>query len=159
MKTSRATAPLIAAALCLAAAGTHAFELSGFRGVAWGDAAARLGTATVVSREGALTCYQRERENLMFGDAELAAVRYCFLNDRLHSVRLEAAVSAQAMAAELQRTYGRPAARRGAVSTWGRAPDRSRAELVAQGERSQLTISARPGEVVAVRTAAAAGGH
>lgn len=142
MNTARTAARLIALSLVLAAAGAQAFQLRGFRGVEWGAEAERLGPdATVVSRDGELTCYQRANENLLFGDTELKAVHYCFVNDRLYSVRLEAAVGAKALAAELQRTYGRPDARRGLNATWGRKPTDARAELVAQGEFALLTLS------------------
>ena len=139
--TARTAARLIALSLVLAAAGAQAFQLRGFRGVEWGEEAERLGPdATVVSREGELTCYQRANENLLFGDTELKAVHFCFVNDRLYSVRLEAAVGAKALAAELQRTYGRPDARRGLNATWGRKATDARAELVSLGEHSQLTL-------------------
>lgn len=158
---NRTAARLIALSLVLAAVGAQAFQLRGFRGVEWGAEAERLGVdATVVSREGELTCYQRANENLLFGDTELKAVHYCFVNDRLYSVRLEAAVGAKALAAELQRTYGRPDARRGLNATWGRKATDARAELVAQGEHSQLTLypdSSRKTELAMRGTAAAPG--
>lgn len=142
MTTARTTARLVALSLVLAAAGAQAFQLRGFRGVEWGAEVERLGTeATLVSQEGGLTCYQRANENLLFGDTALKAVRYCFVNDRLYSVRLDAAVSAKVLTAEFQRTYGHPDARQGQSATWGRKATDSRAELVAQGEHSQLTLS------------------
>lgn len=141
MKTSRTVAQLTALSLLLAAVGAQAFQLRGFRGVEWGAEAERLGTeATVVSKEGELTCYQRANENLLFGDTELKAVRYCFLNDRLYSVRLDAAVNAQSFGAEFERAYGMPDVRRGHNATWGRHETDSRAELVSKGEQSQLTL-------------------
>lgn len=147
MKTARTAARLIApsfvaSVLVLVAVGAQAFQLRGFRGVEWGAEAERLGPdATVVSREGELTCYQRANENLLFGDTELKAVHYCFVNDRLYTVRLEAAVGAKALAAEVERAYGRPDARRGLNATWGRKASDARAELVSRGEHSQLTLS------------------
>jgi hypothetical protein len=142
MTTARTAARIAAAGLVLVTLGAQAFQLRGFRGVEWGAEAERLGSeATVVSKEGELTCYQRANENLLFGDTELKAVRYCFLNDRLYSVRLDAAVSAKALTAEFQRTYGRPDVRQGQNATWGRKPTDSRAELVVQGAHSQITLS------------------
>lgn len=159
---TRTAARLIAFSLVLAAVGAaQAFQLRGFRGVEWGAEVERLGAdATVVSREGELTCYQRAHENLLFGDTELKAVHYCFVNDRLTVVRLDAAVGAKALAAELQRAYGRPDARRGLNATWGRKASDARAELVAQGDRAQLTLypdNARKTEL-ALRSADAAPG-
>lgn len=161
MKTFRTVARLTALSLVFVAMGAQAFQLRGFRGVEWGSEAEQLGTeAAVVSKDGELTCYQRANENLLFGDAALKSVRYCFLNDRLYSVRLDAAVNAKSMSAELQRTYGRPDARQGENATWGRKPTDSRAELVSQGEHSQLTLypdSVRKVEMSKGASVAAAG--
>jgi hypothetical protein len=144
MKTHRTAARIAAFSLLLAAVGAHAFQLRGFRGVEWGDEAERLGAeATVVSTEGELTCYQRANENLLFGDVALKAVRYCFLQDRLYSVRLDAAATAKALTTEFQRTYGRPDARQGQNASWGRKATDSHAELVSQGESAQLTLYPR----------------
>lgn len=142
MTTLRTTAARLIAAtsLALAALGAQAIELRGFRGVAWGDDASRLGAATLVYRHGEVSCYQRAQENLLFGDSALTSVRYCFHEDRLFLVTLEAAATARALEAELARTYGRPDVRRGAVVAWdGRT---SGARLTAQGKQAQLTLYA-----------------
>jgi hypothetical protein len=158
MKTTRTAARIAAFSLILFAVGAQAFQLRGFRGVEWGEEAERLGTeATVVSQEGELTCYQRANENLLFGDVALKAVRYCFHQDRLYSVRLDAAANAKALTTEFQRTYGRPDVRQGLNATWGHKATDSRAELVSQGEHSQLTLYPRQSAVAARRPVNATG--
>jgi hypothetical protein len=139
MKTARhASHPVsklcIAAGLSLLALGASALELRGFRGVMWGEGVEALGAAAVVAHtEGDVVCYQRERENLLFGDSALQGVRYCFHNDRFVMVALDAAVGPKALVAEFRRTYGRPVLHANHAS-WGNKASGTRAELVAQGE-------------------------
>jgi hypothetical protein len=141
MKSLHRTAKLTALfCLSLAAMSAQAFELRGFRGVSWGEGAEALGTATVSSNEGEVTCYQRERENLLFGDSALKHVRYCFHQDRLFMVTIDAAVDAKSLVAEFQHTYGRPDARRGQTTSWGGKASGTRADLMAQGATARLTI-------------------
>jgi outer membrane cobalamin receptor len=126
--------------LSVAALGANAFELRGFRGVEWGEGAQALGAASVAYTEGEVSCYQRERENLIFGDSALNGVRYCFHQDRLFMVSIEAAVDAKALTSEFQRTYGRPDLRRGQATSWGGKSSGTRAELVADGAAARLTL-------------------
>ncbi|MBC7956595.1 MAG: hypothetical protein H7Y33_12090 [Cytophagales bacterium] len=142
MKSLQRTAKLTALfCLSVAALSANAFELRGFRGVSWGEGAEALGASVVSNTEGDVTCYQRERENMMFGDTALKAVRYCFHQDRLFMVMLDAPVAAKAVSAELQRTYGRPDARHGVAASWGGKSSGTRAELAAIGSTStRLTI-------------------
>ena len=136
MKTAQRTLAklCIAAGFGLLAVSAHAFELRGFRGVSWGDGVEALGdTAVLANTEGDVTCYQRERENLLFGDSALNGVRYCFHNDHLVMVALDAAVEPKALSAEFQRTYGRPDAQGRQAASWGGKTSGTRAELVAQG--------------------------
>lgn len=130
-----------ATALGLAALGAQAFELRGFRGVAWGEGAEALGEARAVQVQGDVSCYQRERENLMFGDSALHGVQYCFHQDRLFMVRLDAAVSQKALIAEFQRTYGPPTSRAGLSVAWGGPTSGAQAELApAAGNLARLAI-------------------
>ncbi|HET7795577.1 MAG TPA: hypothetical protein VFL64_19475 [Rhizobacter sp.] len=117
------------AGLGLAALGVQAFELRGFRGVSWGEGAEALGEAHAVHKQGEVTCYQRDRENLVFGDSALQGVQYCFHQDRLFMVVLDAAVSQKALIAEFQRTYGAPTSRMGQSVAWGGPASGTQAEL------------------------------
>lgn len=131
------------ACLGLASFGANALELRGFRGVAWGDGADKLGAATVDQTSGDVVCYRRERENMLFGERAVNEVRYCFHRDQLFMVTLDAAAGMKAMISELQRTYGRPQARLGNSVSWGTASTMARADLVALpagGSQSRLTI-------------------
>lgn len=130
------------AALCLglAAMGAQALEMRGFRGVAWGDGAEALGPASVAPADGSLNCYTRERENLLFADATLSGVRYCFRNDRLVRVMIDAAVDAQALASQVERLYGHADAQRGLTASWGAASSKTRADVMARGTASRLVI-------------------
>lgn len=143
MKPRHRTAARLFAAfvLGLAVAGANAFELRGFRGVAWGEGADALGAAVATHNDGDVTCYQRETENLLFGDSALNGVRYCFYQDRLFMVALDAAVDAKTLSAEFERTYGRPDAHQGLAASWGNKTSGSHAELVANGKTAaRLTL-------------------
>ena len=142
MNSLRTTAAKLTAVLGLGlvAASAGALELRGFRGVSWGEGVEALGAVTVSHTEGEVTCYQRDRENLLFGDTPLNGVRYCFHQDRLFMVAIDAAANARALTAEFQRTYGRPDARRGQAATWGAKGSGTRAELAASGATARLVI-------------------
>lgn len=138
---SRASRFAAAAALMVGAmfaVGAQAFELRGFRGVHWGEGVEALRDAGPAQVDGDVACYQRERENLIFGDTELSGVRYCFHHDRLVMVMLEAPVAREAFSAEFQRTYGRPATHTARADVWGGVPSTTQAELVAQGRQGAL---------------------
>jgi hypothetical protein len=145
-----AAATLLAGAML--AMGAQAFELRGFRGVHWGEGVDALRDAGPAQVDGDVACYQRDRENLMFGDTELNGVRYCFHHDRLVMVMLDAPVTREALSAEFQRTYGRPATRSAQAEVWGGVPSTTQAELVAQGgQASRLTITVSRIEADAAR--------
>ena len=121
----------------------NALELRGFRGVAWGDSADKLGPAAVEQAEGDVACYKRERENMLFGERPVNEVRYCFHQDHLFMVTLDSADSLKAMLAEFQRTYGPPRARLSNTASWGSPSSIARADLVSLprgGSPSRLTI-------------------
>jgi hypothetical protein len=146
------------ACLGLASIGAHALELRGFRGVAWGDGADKLGAATVDQANGDVVCYKRERENMLFGERAVNEVRYCFHQDQLFMVTLDAAAGMKAMISELQRTYGRPQTRLGNRASWGTASSMARADLVALpagGSQSRLTIHSTQFEPASAKSAAA----
>lgn len=126
---------LVALALGVSACAAHAVELRGFRGISWGDGSVALGAAVLVSQEGKVTCYQRERENLLFGDSELSGVRYCFEQDRLFLVSVESAQRPEVLAGEFGRTYGSPQRLADGRLSWQAKPGASGAEVlaVAQG--------------------------
>ncbi|MBC7992526.1 MAG: hypothetical protein H7Z15_04695 [Rhizobacter sp.] len=143
MKSLHRTVSKLSAVACLglAALGAQAFELRGFRGVSWGEAAEALGAATPVHSLGDVTCYRRERENLVFGDSALSDVRYCFQQDSMVMVILDAAVDQKALVKEFQRTYGRPTARVGQTASWGGLASSTQAELSATSpSASRLAI-------------------
>lgn len=144
-----------AACLVLGASAAQAFQLQGFRGLAWGDAAGRLGESRLVAQEGDVACYQRRHENLLFGDSTLTSVRYCFVHDRLFMVTLAAAVDAKALTRQVARTYGQPDAQRGPAAVWGVPASGSYAELVAHGKRSQLSFYSGRHEPLSMSAAAA----
>ena len=142
MNSLRTTAAQLTAVvgLGLAAVSAGAFELRGFRGVSWGEGVEALGAVTVSHTEGDVSCYQRDRENLLFGDTPLNGVRYCFHQDRFFMVAIDAAANAQALTAEFRRTYGRPDTRRGQAASWGAKGSGTRAELAASGANARLVI-------------------
>ncbi len=140
MSLQRTTQWVVLTCLSLAALSVQAFNMRGFRGVSWGEASETIGEARVTYTAGAVTCFQRERENLLFGDVALIAVRYCFHKDRLFMVRLAAAVSATALAAEFERSYGPPDVRRAHGATWGTQASGARADLFARAETATLVI-------------------
>jgi hypothetical protein len=128
-------------ALGLAALGTQAFELRGFRGVAWGDSAEALGPATQVDAQGEVTCYRRESENLMFGASALREVRYCFHRDQLFRVDIGTGAGRQALRSEFQRAYGAPSSAGARGVGWGSATRGSaRARLVGDAEGATLAL-------------------
>lgn len=142
MTSSRHTLASLSAALVLGltAVAANAFELRGFRGVAWGDGVDALAAAVATHRDGDVTCYQRETENLLFGDSPLAGVRYCFHRDRLFMVTIDG-VDARSLSAEFRRTYGRPDAQQGTTESWGTAASGTHAELVANAKAAaRLTL-------------------
>ena len=142
MNSLRHTAAKLSAVVCLGltAMSASAFELRGFRGVSWGEGVEALGAVTVSHSEGEVTCYQRDRENLLFGDTPLNGVRYCFHQDRLFMVAIDAAATAKTLSAEFQRTYGRPSAHHGQAASWGAKGSGTRAELAAHGAAARLVI-------------------
>lgn len=144
MKTIVGIACKLSAAFVLslvAAGGVNAFELRGFRGVSWGEGVEALGASTVAQTVGQVTCYQREHENMLYGNTPLNGVRYCFHKDRLFMVALDAPVTPKAFVAEFQRIYGRPDSLRGEAASWGTKVSGTRAELASVGhEVTRLTI-------------------
>lgn len=132
MKTHASDLAKAAASLCLGIAGVaaHATELQGFRGVSWGEDAERLGAAKQVYAQGEMRCYRRERENMMFGDSPLKDVRYCFQQDRLFLVMIEANAKRDDLVSQFQRTYGPPEARSATMVAWGRKAAGTHVEMM-----------------------------
>ena len=124
---------LAIACLGFAAMSAQALELRGFRGVAWGEGAEALREAAVTQTDGAVTCYQRERENLIFGNSALNGVRYCFRQDRLVMVLIDAAVDSTTLITEFERTYGRADAQRGLAASWGGKSSKTLADVATNG--------------------------
>lgn len=150
MKTCRRThfslsAPT-AAALLLAVAGAAQAaspQMRGFRGLMWGDPPAHLGSALEVARDGDVRCYQRERENLLFGDSGLRSVQYCFRHDKLFMVALDSLVEAGALRAEFERGYGPPDESRGLTLRWRSAGEPVSAEIVSRKANAPATLRLR----------------
>jgi len=152
MKTHRTSkSPLfasMAAALLLGVMGpanAASLQMRGFRGLMWGDPPAHLGAAHLVSTEAGVQCFERERENLLFGDATLQSVRYCFQDGALFLVRLSAAGSGAALRSEFERGYGAPEPRStGALLRWGDAWGAASAELSRSASGALLQLRSQP---------------
>lgn len=111
---------IVACALALALLPTaHAIELRGFRGMMWGDPPTHLGAARRVSAQAGVQCYEREQENLLFGDVPLRWVRYCFHRDALYLVQLSAVGQDDGLRTEFERGYGVPGGGGAASPRWG----------------------------------------
>lgn len=123
------------AALGASASAVQAVEMRGFRGVGWGEASVKLGEAVLVSRAGDVSCYQRDNENLMFGDSPVSHVSYCFKQDRLFLVSIESKQQASVLAGEFGRTYGQPSRGSDGRSVWAGHRGQAQAEVVAQDAR------------------------
>lgn len=131
----------VAFVLGAAAVSAGAAELRGFRGLAWGDSAVRLGSsAEKVQVNGELACYRRQSENLMFGDSLLTEIRYCFNQDRLFMVTLDSDEGHEKLAAEFQITYGPPSVRRENLMSWGDRGARSHVEIVPTTRRGKSAL-------------------
>ncbi len=141
---SRRLAPaVVLAVLAASAISAQAIELRGFRGVPWGADVQSLGEARLVSVDGEVRCYRRERENMLYGDSPVKDIRFCFHRDRLFLVALDAAVDLDTLARDFQATYGPPAWRVPTKITWGDRSTRARVEMVApaEGGASMLMFS------------------
>jgi len=132
-----------AAGLALAAAASHAVELRGFRGVPWGAGVDSLGPSQLAYTHGDVSCYRRERENMLYGDSPLKEVRFCFHQDHLFMVALDAEVPLDTLVREFEGSYGPPDWRVPAKTTWGDHATRARVEMIApaQGGASMLMYS------------------
>lgn len=131
------------AALGAVTASAQAIELRGFRGVPWGASVQSLGEAKLAYIQGEVSCYRRERENMLYGDAPVKDVRYCFHHDRLFMVALDAQVDLDTLVREFQATYGPPDWRVPAKTAWGDRSTRARVEMLtpAEGGASMLMYS------------------
>ena len=125
-------AVLIGSAFASAAA--SAVELRGFRGVPWGGNVDSLGVSQVAYRSGEVTCYRRERENMLYGDSPVTDIRYCFHRNQLFMVALDAEVALDVLVREFAGTYGPPDWRVPAKTSWGDHSTRARVEMVAPAE-------------------------
>jgi hypothetical protein len=129
--TRRVVAWTAAAALATGPLGADAADLRGFRGVPWGAGVAELGASQPAKPEEGLRCHRRERENLLYGDAPLTEVRFCFREDALVMVVLDAQVGPQALRAEFEAMYGPPRVSAASYALWGDASSRARVEIFA----------------------------
>jgi hypothetical protein len=128
---SRTVVKLVALlGLGVASLTASAVEMRGFRGVMWGDDVAKLGKSTLAYTDGDVSCYTRERENMLFGDSPLQEVRYCFHRNRLFMVALDTEVDQQTLLSEFQSSYGPPDARETALVSWGSGSTASRVDVV-----------------------------
>jgi hypothetical protein len=118
----------------LASAGAAAIELRGFRGVPWGAGIDSLGPSQLAYRSGEVSCYRRERENMLYGDSPVKDIRYCFNRERLFMVALDADVALDVLVREFEGTYGPPDWRLPAKTGWGDHATRVRVEMVAAAE-------------------------
>src|SRR5438105_11247962 len=116
--------------LVLSCLSAEAVELRGFRGIPWGADADSLGDAVQVSSRDGVQCWRRERENLMYGEAPISEVRYCFHGDRLFMVVIDSQLDQKALLAEFQSTYGPPDVRVPTRISWGDHTTRARVEIV-----------------------------
>lgn len=132
----------LALTLCLGTAGLSAaaVELKGFRGISWGEESDALGPAKLAQVDGDVRCYHRVRENMLFGDATLSEVRYCFNRNQLFMVTLEAAATPESLVAELRGTYGVPTLRSAGFVQWGGKTAQTRVELLAAPKSGRTTM-------------------
>lgn len=145
MSTSCTLVKLVALlGLAVASLSASAVELRGFRGVMWGDDVAKLGKSELAYADGDVACYKRERENLLFGDAALQSVRYCFRQEGLVLVQLAAAGDGAALRHEFERGYGAPVQRSGTLLQWGNEWDAVSAEFSPSGSGALLRLRAQP---------------
>jgi hypothetical protein len=139
---------MLATSVALAPAlDSHAVELRGFRGLQWGDAADKLGAqARFVRTDGGLRCYTRPNENLLFGDAALNNVQYCFGPSGLTRIWLDAAAPWAALRAEFEQGYGRAARVDADRAYWPPTPGGVEVEVQAGESRaaSRLRMEWRP---------------
>lgn len=155
-KTSSSVLRTLVAAVALGAlaSAAQAVEMRGFRGVAWGEGSNKLGDVTLVSQAGAVSCYQRTNENLLFGDSPVQNVRFCFNQDRLFLVSIESAQQASELAGEFVRTYGKPTQRSAERMRWAAHAGQAQAEVMAQtGAGSTLRVFSAEADRKAVQQA------
>ena len=133
----------VLAAASLASAASQAVELRGFRGVPWGAGVDSLGASQLAYSDGEVSCYRRERENMLYGDSPVKEIRFCFHEGHLFMVALDADVDLDTLVREFVATYGAPDWRVPAKTTWGDRSTRARVEMVApaQGGASMLMYS------------------
>ena len=131
------------AGLALATTASHAVELRGFRGVPWGAGVDSLGPVQLASASGEVSCYRRQHENMLFGDSPLKDVRFCFHDDHLFMVAVDAATDVETLVQEFAATYGPPDGSASTKTIWGNRTTRARVEMVApaQGSASMLLYS------------------
>ncbi|WP_280153599.1 hypothetical protein [Piscinibacter sp. XHJ-5] len=128
------------AALGFASVSVGAVELRGFRGVPWGAGVESLGDSHLVSAQGEVRCYRRERENLLYGDAPLREVRFCFHADRLVMVVVDAQVGPQALRGEFESSYGPPRVSSVSTALWGDSSTRARVEIDAPAANAPASM-------------------
>ena len=119
------------AALVVSSLSVNAVELRGFRGIPWGADVDSLGAAVQVSSRDGVQCYKRERENLVYGEAPITEVRFCFHEERLFMVIIDSQLDQKALLAEFQGTYGPPDIRVPTRISWGDYTTRARVEIMA----------------------------
>jgi hypothetical protein len=144
--TSRLASVVAAAVLLLCTlADAHAAppQMRGFRGLMWGDPPAHLGTAELVARDGNVQCYRRQRENLLFGDAALRSVLYCFHQDRLFLAVLDSTVDVATLSAEFEQGYGPPDTRTAVEVHWGDGTSAVSAEVVRPSASAPASLRLR----------------
>jgi hypothetical protein len=117
-----------------ASSSAGAIELRGFRGVPWGAGVESLGASQLAYRSGEVSCYRRDRENMLYGDSAVKDIRYCFNQDRLFMVALDADVALDVLVREFETTYGPADWRVPAKTSWGDHATRARVEMVAPAE-------------------------
>src|SRR5204863_3239528 len=119
------------ATLALSSWSVGAVELRGFRGIPWGAEADSLGEAVQVSSRDGVQCFRRAQENLLYGDAPITDVRFCFHEDHLFLVVIDSELDQKALLAEFEGTYGPPDVRVPTLIAWGDRSTRARVEIVA----------------------------
>lgn len=79
---------ILAVILFIGVGQSHAFknEPPGFRGMQWGSSAEGIEDLYVYNDAGDFVEYRKKKDNLVFGDAIVESITYCFYKDRFFRV-------------------------------------------------------------------------
>lgn len=134
---------IVLSAVSLASAAFDATELRGFRTAAWGSSVDTLGPSHLVFSSGAVSCYRRELENMLYGESPVKDIQYCYYQDQLFLVAMDTAVDLDTLMQREVASSGAPDWSVPGKATWGDRSTRARVEVTApqRGSASMLMYS------------------